>query len=236
MIGQTAVSRQPTVSSPVEPGIAVGFMHRDGRDLRRRAASTIVEGCRATAAWKHNDMARPMMVDEIDLSILALLQEDARMSNAEIARRVGLAASAIFQRIRKLEESGHICGYTARLDPKKLGYGLTAFVRIQTGTGAQAPQVTRDLAAIPEVTEIHRVVGEDCFFLKVRVADTAALEDLLDHRIQPLESVASTKTTIVLSTGKETLAVPIPPARTDGRAEAADTVSLEERRALRSAR
>jgi Lrp/AsnC family leucine-responsive transcriptional regulator len=189
-------------------------------------------GYRATAAWKHNDMTRPMMVDEIDLSILALLQEDARISNAEIARRVGLAASAIFQRIRKLEESGHIRGYTARLDPKKLGYGLTAFVRIQTGTGAQAPQVTRDLAAIPEVTEIHRVVGEDCFFLKVRVADTAALEDLLDHRIQPLDSVASTKTTIVLSTGKETLAVPIPPARTN---EAADTVSLEARRALRSA-
>jgi Lrp/AsnC family leucine-responsive transcriptional regulator len=174
------------------------------------------------------------VVDEIDLSILALLQEDARISNAEIARRVGLAPSAIFQRIRKLEDSGHIRGYTAKLDPKKLGYGLTAFVRIQTRAGAQAPEVTRDLAAIPEVTEIHRVVGEDCFFLKVRVADTDALENLLDHYIQPIPSVASTKTTIVLSTGKETLAVPLPGAG----AESADenTVSLDKRRALRSAR
>ena len=142
----------------------------------------------------------------------------------------------IDQRIRKLEENGYIRGYTARLDPKRLGYGLTAFVRIQTGTGARAPEVTRELAAIPEVTEIHRVVGEDCFFLKVRVADPEALEDLLDHRIQPLDSVASTRTTIVLSTGKETLALPLPsPDTTDGSAKS-DTVSLERRRAVRSAR
>lgn len=150
------------------------------------------------------------MLDEIDRQILALLQQDARVANAEIARRVGLAPSAIFQRIRKLEERGVIRGYSARLDARALGFGLTAFVRIQTAAGARAPDVTRQLAAIPEVAEIHRVVGEDCFFLKVRVADTQALEDLLDHRIQPLDPVASTKTTIVLSTGKETLALPLP--------------------------
>ena len=150
------------------------------------------------------------MTDEVDRAILALLQEDARIANAEIARRVGLAPSAIFQRIRKLEERRIIRGYSARLDARRLGYGLTAFVRIQTAAGARAPDVTAQLAAIPEVAEIHRVVGEDCFFLKVRVADTEALEDLLDHKIQPLDAVASTKTTIVLSTGKETLALPLP--------------------------
>lgn len=160
------------------------------------------------------------MLDEIDRQILALLQEDARIANAEIARRVGLAPSAIFQRIRKLEERGVIRGYTARLDARALGFGLTAFVRIQTVAGARAPDVTRQLAAIPEVSEIHRVVGEDCFFLKVRVADTQALEDLLDHRIQPLDPVASTKTTIVLSTGKETLALPLPEPAPDESADA----------------
>lgn len=172
------------------------------------------------------------MVDETDLAIMALLQEDARISNAEIARRVGLAPSAIFQRIRKLEDNGFIKGYAARLDPKRLGFGLTAFVRVQTGAGARAPELTRQLAAIPEVAEIHRVIGEDCFFLKVRVADPEALEDLLDHRIQPLEAIASTKTTIVLSTGKETQALPLPVTESaSGGSE--DAVPIDRRRAAR---
>lgn len=149
------------------------------------------------------------MIDETDRSILALLQQDARMANAEIARRVGLAPSAIFQRIRKLEENGVIQGYTARVNPRALGYGLVAFVRVQTAPGTTAPEVTRELTTIPEVSEIHRVIGEDCFFLKVRVRDPEALETLLDEGLQPLDSVASTKTTIVLSTAKETLTVPL---------------------------
>lgn len=157
------------------------------------------------------------MIDDTDRTILALLQQDARMANAEIARRVGLAPSAIFQRIRKLEEQGVIRGYTARLDPAALGYGLLAFVRVQTTPGTQAAEANRQLAGIPQVTDVHRVVGEDCFFLKVRVRDPAALEELLDQVLQPLPSVASTKTTIVLSTAKETLTVPIdePVARSE---------------------
>lgn len=149
------------------------------------------------------------MIDAIDRKILALLQADARIANAEIARRVDLAPSAIFQRIRKLEEAGIIRGYSARLDPRPLGFGLTAFVRVQTRPGARAADVTADLATIPEVAEVHRVIGEDCFFLKVRVGDTGALEELLDHKIQPLPAVGTTQTTIVLSTGKETLDVPV---------------------------
>lgn len=149
------------------------------------------------------------MIDETDRSILSLLQQDARMANAEIARRVGLAPSAIFQRIRKLEEQGVILGYTAVLDPAALSYGLLAFVRVQTAPGTKAADATRELGAIPQVAEVHRVVGEDCFFLKVRVRDPKALEELLDQGLQPLASVASTKTTIVLSTTKETLVVPI---------------------------
>lgn len=158
-----------------------------------------------------------MMIDAIDRAILRLLQENARISNAEIARQVGLAPSAIFQRIRKLEEHGVILGYTARLDPKAVGCGLVAFVMLQTGEGARAGEVTAQLAAIPEVAEVHRVVGEDCFFLKVRVRDTDALGALLDHKIQPLPSVASTRTTIVLKTGKETTVLPVeaPAARNE---------------------
>lgn len=143
------------------------------------------------------------MYDDTDLEILRLLQENARIPNAEIARRIGLAPSAVFQRVRKLEEQGVIAGYHARLSPEALGQGLLAFITIQTAEGARARETAAMLAAIPEVLEVHRVVGDDCFFLKVRVRDTDALGVLLDEKIQPLPAVASTRTTIVLSTTKD---------------------------------
>jgi Lrp/AsnC family transcriptional regulator, leucine-responsive regulatory protein len=143
------------------------------------------------------------MLDEIDLRIIRLLHEDARVSNAAIARDVGLAPSAVFQRIRKLETEGVITGYHAQLDPHSLEQGLLAFVSVQTGEGARAAETGAMLAAIPEVVEVHRVVGDDCFLLKVRVRDTTALGALLDEQIQPLPPVASTRTTIVLCTAKD---------------------------------
>jgi Lrp/AsnC family leucine-responsive transcriptional regulator len=149
------------------------------------------------------------MIDDIDRAILTMLQDNARTSNAEIARQVGLAPSAIFQRIRKLEESGVIQGYTTNLNPRALGFGLVAFVMIQTGEQARAVDTTAVLSAIPEVQEVHRVVGEDCFFVKVRVRDTDALGQLLDEHIQRVPSVAATRTTIVLKTGKETAKLPL---------------------------
>lgn len=144
------------------------------------------------------------MLDTIDLQIIRLLHDDARMANAAIARDVGLAPSAVFQRIRKLENEGIIQGYHARLDPEALEQGLLAFVSVQTGEGARAAETGAMLAAIPEVVEVHRVVGDDCFLLKVRVRDTTALGALLDEQIQPLPPVASTRTTIVLNTAKDT--------------------------------
>jgi Lrp/AsnC family leucine-responsive transcriptional regulator len=143
------------------------------------------------------------MYDDTDVEILRLLQENARISNAEIARRIGLAPSAVFQRIRKLEDQGVIGGYHAHLSPEALGQGLLAFITIQTAEGARARETAAMLANIPEVLEVHRVVGDDCFFLKVRVRDTDALGVLLDETIQPLPAVASTRTTIVLTTTKD---------------------------------
>ncbi len=143
------------------------------------------------------------MLDDIDRRILQLLREDARIANAAIARDVGLAASAVFQRIRKLEANGVIRGYHAHLDPPAVGQGLLAFVAVQTGEGARARETSEMLARIPEVLEVHRVVGQDCFFLKVRVRDAQALGALLDEKIQQLPPVASTRTTIVLSTAKD---------------------------------
>lgn len=149
------------------------------------------------------------MLDDTDRRILELLQSDARIANAAIARDVGLAPSAVFQRIKKLEASGVIRGYHAHLDPTTVGQGLLAFIAVGTGEGARARETAEVLAAIPEVLEVHRVVGEDCFFLKVRVRDAEALGALLDEKIQTLPLVASTKTTIVLSTAKNALVGPV---------------------------
>lgn len=148
-------------------------------------------------------------LDRTDLTILRLLQEDGRISNAEIARRVGMAPSAIYNRIQKLEDRGVIRGYTALIDPRALGFGLVAFVRLRSAEGSRPEDFIEPLSALPQVQELHRVVGEDCFFLKVRVEDTDALATLLDDEIAALPAVASTQTTIALSTAKDTLAVPL---------------------------
>lgn len=149
-------------------------------------------------------------MDDIDHRILALLQENARISNAEIARRVDMAPSAILERIRKLESRGVIRGYTADLDPKQLDRGLVAFVSITAASMGRASEILEELSEIPEVQEVHLIVGEDCFLVKVRVEDTDALAVLLQERIQSRDWVGSTRTTIVLKTAKETRAIPLP--------------------------
>lgn len=147
------------------------------------------------------------MIDGIDKQILTLLQSDARISNAEMARQVGLAPSAVLERLRKLEERSVIRGFRADIDPRVLDFGLTAFVSVRTsecGVGAE-----QELAAIPEVLEVHDVAGEDSFWLKVRVRDTESLGRLLREKIKPVATVIGTKTTVVLETFKETNALPI---------------------------
>ena len=151
-----------------------------------------------------------MTLDETDLSILRILQRDARVSNAEIGRRINLAPSAVFQRIRRLEERGIIEAYQTKLDAGALGFQLTAFVMIRTGEGASAQEIIDGLSAIPEIQEVHRVVGDDCFFTKVRVTDASSLAHLLDHDIRGIRGVATTRTTIVLKSAKETFELPLP--------------------------
>jgi Lrp/AsnC family leucine-responsive transcriptional regulator len=162
------------------------------------------------------------MIDETSLAILDTLQSDARISNAEIGRRVGLAPSAVFERIRKLEERGAVRGYRASIDPVAVDLGLLAFVLVRSEERRGSPRTEAALVALPEVQEVHHIAGEDCFLLKVRVRDTAALNDLLSERISALEEVRSTKTTIVLRTAKETSMIPIPGVAAAGSSEAGD--------------
>lgn len=147
------------------------------------------------------------MINEIDKKILNILQNDARIANAEIARQVGLAPSAVLERIRKLEERGVIKSFETKLDAAAVEYGLTAFVAVRTHECCS--ETDKFLAEIPEVLEVHDVAGEDSYFLKVRVKNTEHLSRLLRERLKNVPNVASTKTTIVLQTIKETTALPI---------------------------
>ena len=154
------------------------------------------------------------MIDETDLQILTILQSNARTSNAEIARQLGMAPSAILERIRKLEQRGVIQGYEARIAPEALGLGLLAFVAVRTEEKAGEECAGERLARIPEVQEVHHVAGEDCYLLKVRVQDAKSLGRLLQERIKPVESVRATRTTVVLDTLRESSLLPLPEEET----------------------
>lgn len=150
------------------------------------------------------------MIDGNDAIILNILQSNARTSNAEIARQVGLAPSAVFERIRKLEEKGVIEGYAARVNPRAVGLPLLAYIFIRADEKPGAWETAaRRIAAIPEVLEVHDVAGEDCFLVKVRAVDTDSLGRLLREKLSRIETITSTRTTIVLETIKETAELPI---------------------------
>jgi len=149
------------------------------------------------------------MINDLDRQILTILQANARTSNAEIARQVGLAPSAVFERIRKLEERDVLQSYTARIDPHAVGLGLVAFTFVRSNDRPGGIQTAEKLAEIPEVLEVHHVAGEDCFLVKVRAADTEALGRLLRERLGKIGTITSTRTTIVLETVKETAELPI---------------------------
>lgn len=150
-----------------------------------------------------------MAVDEQDLKILEMLQSNARIPNAEIARQIGMAPSAVLERVRRLEERGVILGYETRISPKAVGLGLTAFAFVRS-TMHDAREQAQRLAAMPEILEVHEVAGEDCFLIKVRVADPESLLGLMREGIGAIPAITGTRTTIVLQTQKESSALPLP--------------------------
>jgi Lrp/AsnC family leucine-responsive transcriptional regulator len=149
-------------------------------------------------------------LDAIDLQILNLLQANARVSQAEVARAVGLAPSAILERLRKLEHRGVLKGYIAMVDPQAVDARQLAFVAVRTRGPVDVTDATGvALAALPEVLEVHHVAGEDCYLVKLRARDAQHV-GLLLRQMQTFPGVVSTRTTIVLDTLKETLRLPLP--------------------------
>ena len=149
------------------------------------------------------------MIDEISLKILKILQDKARIPNVEVARQVGMAPSAVLERIRKLEKQGFIDGYEVRLNPTRFKRGLVGFIHLSIDSPGAGRQIESTLAALDEIQEIHYITGEDGYLLKVRVSDPTELDKLVRNRIGTLRGIHTTKTAIVLSTIKESARIPI---------------------------
>src|SRR5438309_4035891 len=137
------------------------------------------------------------MLDARDLDIIATLQADARATYADVAARVGMSASAVHDRVRKLEQSGVIRGYGAIVDPASLGLFVTAFVAATPLDPSQPDDLPERVAEFPEVEDCYSVAGETNYILKVRTKTTADLEELI-RRIREKAGVA-TRTTVALS-------------------------------------
>jgi Lrp/AsnC family transcriptional regulator, leucine-responsive regulatory protein len=148
-----------------------------------------------------------LLRDPRNIELLALLRDDPRLSTSELARRVGMSAPAVRERILRLEESGIIRGYRLELDAAALGYPVAAFVRVRPAPG-QLPKLAEIARSMAEVVECHRVTGEDCFVLKVHLRSIDELDKVLDQ----LLVYGQTTTSIIQSTPVPLRSLPLPNA------------------------
>ncbi len=143
-------------------------------------------------------MHKPHTLDQLDWKILVELQEDARLSYAELGRRVGLSTPAAAQRVRRLEDAGVIRAFRAEIDPAKVGLPIIAFIRMSV-VGDVLAKVTAAVRKMPEIAECHRTTGEDSFILKVHVVTVDELKSVIDR----LTPYGTTSTSLVLSSQVE---------------------------------
>lgn len=148
-------------------------------------------------------------IDELDLRLLEALQRNARATFAELGSLIGLKPPAVHERVKRLERRGYIRGYGARLDGRRLGYALTAFVSCYTTPDCQYDDFMQRLSSMPEVCEVHSVAGEESYLCKVVTRSTQHLDDLL-ARLKAMSGMGRTRTTIVLSSPFEREGVSLP--------------------------
>jgi len=151
-----------------------------------------------------------IILDKTDLHILRLMQENARISNADLARELGMAPSGILERVKKLEQKNVIQQYTTRINPIALQQKLLAFIFMRAADGPGSDVTSSELAKIPEVQEVHHIAGDDCYLIKVRTYDSASLMNLMRTHFSKIPNILSTRTTIVLETKKEQQQLVIP--------------------------
>jgi len=147
-------------------------------------------------------------MDDIDVKILDILQKQGRTRRNDLAERVNLSLPAVSERLRKLEESELITGYFAKVDHKRLGKDITAFITVTVDSSKHFGSFVEHTSSADEVLECHAVTGEGTHILKIRTENTSSLEKLL-AKIQSWQGVVKTTTSVVLSTSKETFRVRI---------------------------
>ena len=150
-------------------------------------------------------------LDETDVQILNLLQNDGRITNAELAKRVGLSPPSVLQRVRALEKSGLIRSYVAILEPERLGLRITALVMISLSLHQEQPieRFRRAIQEIPEIIECYHVSGDFDFLLKVVVRDMRAYEVFLREKLSKIKGIGKITTNFVLATNKQTTQIPL---------------------------
>jgi Lrp/AsnC family transcriptional regulator, leucine-responsive regulatory protein len=148
---------------------------------------------------------RELLQDGRNVELLGLLRDDPRMSISGLARRVGMSAPAVRERVQRLEEAGVIRAYCLEMDPRALGYPIAAFVRIRPMPG-KLPGIAELARSMPEVTECHRITGEDCFILKVHLATLDRLDEVLDRFLQ----LGQTTTSLIQSSPVPGRSLPLP--------------------------
>lgn len=149
-----------------------------------------------------------MSLDEIDSKVITFLMKQGRMTWSELANLLELSAPAAADRVRRLEERNVIQGYTALVNPEAVGCELTAFIAVSLEPQYRSAFLQK-IQDLPEVQECHHVTGEDDYWLKVRCHNTKDLERLISEELKGLAGILKTRTTIALSTVKETTALPI---------------------------
>ena len=152
-----------------------------------------------------------MVFDRIDRQIMGLLQDDGRMTNVDLAERVGLTAPPCLRRVRALEEAGAIRGYHAELDPGTLGYPITVFALVSLRSQAERDlaEFEKYVAGIPEIRECHMLNGEIDFILKLVATDLKAFQEILTTHLTPAPNVASVKTSLTIRTSKQMPGIPV---------------------------
>lgn len=150
-------------------------------------------------------------LDRQDRKILAALQEDARLTNNDLAERINLSPSQCSRRRARLERDGFIAGYHARIDREKTGFGLVNFISVTLSTHNRnnASRFADLMARLPEVQEAHSLTGEMDYILKVVTKDLRGLSDFVNEMLLPHEAVQNVKTSIALETLKDTSALPL---------------------------
>jgi Lrp/AsnC family transcriptional regulator, leucine-responsive regulatory protein len=142
-------------------------------------------------------------MDKIDSKILELLQNNARMANSDIAKKLKMAPSAIWERIKKLEESNVIRKYSTIINPADVGLNILAFTTIKVKSSNWSDQVSQRIADVTNVEELHEIIGEDSYLAKIRAKNINELSDILKNKIGIIPEIEFTKTTIVTNSVKE---------------------------------